>query len=144
MSARQSVNPIVMIIAERGSDWVAFAERLRSRQTPAQQIVVVQGDDETDEAFALRVIGKQKALRIGGGTLCDVAVLVRGRTRTALAARNMMVRSLLAESQGRLFLDESHQPFAARALARALRGQGNVSLVAGPEDEALNPRTRVA
>ena len=84
-----------MIVAENGSDWALSADRYRSGSTATT--VVVQGSDETLDAFAQRALDRLADLRVSGEGVTHAVLVGGGRLdAAALRVRSVLVRKLAA------------------------------------------------
>ena len=117
-----------IVIAERGTDWVNWARRLRG--TANDTVVLMQDAQEAPEAFARRVLSRVERL-VESGTALFEAAFVSGETTNPAQRRerSLIVRnlsSLLSKAGGaRLYLDPTSKPSQAgyrmmRALAWTL------------------------
>lgn len=132
-----------VLIAERDSDWLAWAVRLRSAGIVR---VVAQREDETSSRFATRV--RAELADVGD---VDTAVLAGAGQHDgeALASRALMVQALASHmnltADGRILLDGGDTDrgrFAMEALAAVVGDQlqaTGVQIVAGRKPEAATP-----
>lgn len=85
---------IAMVIAERGSDWTRWVDRLRNDETDV--CMIMQQDGETVSQLASRVRHRVEELA-EGETLSRAVIVGGGRTDAdAVSARSLTIRALVA------------------------------------------------
>ncbi len=118
-------HPTSMIIAERGSAWAAWVERL---QREGANVVVLQQDSgETAARFALRVRARVADLASNGAAPSRAVLVGGGRSdRDMVAARSLAIRAI-AQEMGRhggghvLLEDAGNDRFSMAALASTVQ-----------------------
>lgn len=127
MPLPKPTSPISLIVAERGGDWVSWADRLQGRGHTVELVLQEKGESIGD--FAHRVRGKLDSLEITDNSP-EVAVLVGGGRNdgTALAARSLALRAISAKmisaNRGTLLLEgRGADRFPMMALASTVAAQ---------------------
>ena len=148
---------VSVLVAERGSDWLAWARVLRARATST--IVLAQPAAEDDAAFARRVSDRINRLAHEGAAVEQAAFIGGDRSDAqAKAQRSAIVRRLASLLAGRgrstkLYLDGASRAGAGsqrlmRALAWAIadwaKGSGLRVLLGGIRSEPIAPRPQPA
>lgn len=140
MQARRDA--VTIVVGERGSDWSAWAERLREQGAHVE--VLVQHREESPSGLAMRVRNNIAQIENDGRRLERAVIAGGGRTdRDAVAARSLAIRAMAAEmvkhGSGEVLLDDiGEDRFSMRALAvtvsEMVRGTGvSISHVVEPE-----------
>lgn len=147
---------VSVLVAERGSDWLAWARVLRARATST--IVLAQPAAEDDAAFARRVADRIHRLENEGARVDQAAFVGADRSDPeARAQRSVILRRLASLLAGRgrstkLYLDGSPRAGASQRLMRALawaiadlaKGSGLRVLLGGLRSELVTAQAEAA
>jgi hypothetical protein len=114
----------MMVIAERGAAWARWVDR--ARQDFGDVMLLSQGEVESIEAFADRVMERVAALSHAGDAPTHAVVVGGGRTDVhALRARSTLVRTIAARmgsASGGLvqLVDAGRDRFSMAAIAQTV------------------------